>query len=161
MSADARSQIQPVKVVLPSIQIGIPLRTSAVNSLSTPEVPMAQPFSQSSSDAMNSLVRQIAVGDSAALRLLYGILCEAVGCRIRQVLADPRAAEGAIYATFVEVWWLARFHAGESADADAWISVVATHRAVERLALPGPSRYDADTPRVALAGLFGGPVPPL
>jgi hypothetical protein len=144
---------------LPTIQWARPLRTPAGRiARRMPEATMPQPFSPPPSGTLNSLIRQIALGDRAALRLLYDALWEAVGGEIRQLLPDPQAAEGALYATFVEVWWLARFHVADDTDVAAWISVVAAYRALERRSIAEPVADDADSPRVALAGLLGGPL---
>ncbi|GAA2574525.1 hypothetical protein GCM10010435_57630 [Winogradskya consettensis] len=78
-----------------------------------------------------SLVSRIAAGDPAALRMLYGALCEAAYREIQRVLSHPHDVEAVVQATFVEVWWLARYHT-QNDDIPAWVTAVAAHRAAER-----------------------------
>jgi len=93
--------------------------------MTVPPCPHAQ-------EAHRSLVKCIAVGDGGALRSLYASLEVAASGEIRQVLHQPRDVQPVVYATFVEVWWLARFHVEDDADIATWVMAVATRRAIEQ-----------------------------
>jgi DNA-directed RNA polymerase specialized sigma24 family protein len=117
-------------------------------------------------ETLNVLIGRIAAGDRAALRTLYTALADIVTSEVRRALSDPADVQAAVCSTFVEVWWLARFHTRSDADIPAWIAFVAGQRAAERrraTASPGPGArcvsYDPDISRVALAGLLGHAVP--
>lgn len=117
-------------------------------------------------EALHVLVGRIAAGDRAALRTLYTALADIIAGEVRRALSDPAEVHAAVCSTFVEVWWLARFHTGRDTDIPAWIAFVAGQRAAERrraTASPEPGgkfiSYDPDISRVALAGLLGHAVP--
>ena len=117
-------------------------------------------------ETLHALIGRIAAGDRAALRTLYSALADIVALEVRRALPDPAEADAAVCSTFVEVWWLARFHTGRDADIPAWIAFVAGQRAAERrraTASPEPGAkfiaYHPDVSRVALAGLLGHAVP--
>ena len=117
-------------------------------------------------ESLNALIGRIAAGDRAALRTLYTALADIVAGEVRRALTDPAEVQAAVCSTFVEVWWLARFHTQPNADIPAWIAFVAGQRAAERrraTASPQPGTkfisYDPDISRVALAGLLGHAVP--
>lgn len=117
-------------------------------------------------ETLHVLVGRIAAGDRAALRTLYAALADIVAGEVRRALSDPAEVQAAVCSTFVEVWWLARFHTGRDADIPAWIAFVAGQRAAERRRAtvtgdPGGRlvAYDPDVSRVALAGLLGHAAP--
>jgi DNA-directed RNA polymerase specialized sigma24 family protein len=117
-------------------------------------------------ETLHVLIGRIAAGDRAALRTVYAALADIVTAEVRRALSDPAEVHAAVCSTFVEVWWLARFHTGRDADIPAWIAFVAGQRAAERrraTASPEPGvkfiSYDPDISRVALAGLLGHAVP--
>jgi DNA-directed RNA polymerase specialized sigma24 family protein len=86
-----------------------------------------------------ALVERVAVGDHPALRQLYDSLCDPVHQQIRGVLTDPGDISPVLHATFVEVWWLARFHTAAGEDHATWILGIAARRAAERRAVPRPT----------------------
>jgi len=117
-------------------------------------------------ETLNVLIKRIAAGDRAALRTLYTALSDIVAGEVRRALSDPADVQAAVCSTFVEVWWLARFHTREDADIPAWIAFVAGQRAAERRRATATLRpatrsisYDPDISRVALAALLGHAVP--
>jgi hypothetical protein len=117
-------------------------------------------------ETLNVLIGRIAAGDRAALRTLHFVLGDIVAAEVRRTLSDPVEVHAAVCSTFVEVWWLARFHTDSDADIPAWITFVAGLRTVERKRLisspqPGATvvSYDPDISRVALAGLLGHDAP--
>jgi hypothetical protein len=63
-------------------------------------------------------------------------------------MPDPADAAAGVSATFVEVWWLARFHAAAGTDVPAWIMTIADRRAGERLGvMPGTGSRDHSSAR--------------
>jgi hypothetical protein len=94
--------------------------------------------------AFVALVRRVAAGDRAALRILYNALCEPVSDQIRRGLPLPQDVRAVVDATFVEVWWMARFHVAAVADSDVltWVLGVARQRATERLRAVGVDARD-------------------
>jgi DNA-directed RNA polymerase specialized sigma24 family protein len=113
-------------------------------------------------ESLPVLIERIAAGDRDALRTLYACLSGTVCGEVERVLSDPHEVRAVVYSTFVEVWWLARFHTRKDADIPAWISVVAGQRATEQQrtnALLDSAaelrRYGEDRNRVILAGLLG------
>ena len=126
------------------------------------------PPSSALPETLHVLVGRIAAGDRAALRTLYTALADIVAGEVRRALTDPAEVHAAVCSTFVEVWWLARFHTGRDADIPAWIAFVAGQRATERRRAtaarePGGKfiAYAPDVSCVALAGLLGHTVPAL
>ncbi|MGX6608524.1 hypothetical protein ACWKSP_41390 [Micromonosporaceae bacterium Da 78-11] len=117
-------------------------------------------------ETLSALIGRIAAGDRAALQTLYSSLGDIVHAEVRRALSDPDDVQAAVYATFVEVWWLARFHTRDGADIPTWITVVAGRRAAERrwAATTAKPRidtfaYGVDSNRTALAGLLGRALP--
>jgi DNA-directed RNA polymerase specialized sigma24 family protein len=79
------------------------------------------------------LVRRVARADRPAFASLYDTLSPRVSVQIQQTLPDRVDAAAICRATFVEVWWLARFHVALGTDVLAWIAGIAARRGAERL----------------------------
>ena len=98
--------------------------------------------------ALIALVRRVARGDERAFARLYDRLAPAVSDRIAAAVPDPADVAAITSATFVEAWWLARFHSAAGADVPAWIMSIASRRAGERIAgLRAGTGDDAFPPR--------------
>ena len=80
---------------------------------------------------LQRLVVRIAGKDRIAFADLYDAVSPELYSQIRSVLTSPVRAVGVLAATFVEVWALARFHAGDH-DAEAWITDIAVRRTMDR-----------------------------
>jgi DNA-directed RNA polymerase specialized sigma24 family protein len=102
------------------------------------------------------LVGRIAHGDRAAFRRLYARLHSPVCDHVDEILSRRADVPAVVSSTFVEVWWLARHHAGTGTDVRTWIAGIARARATERER--GPERYGllpAEASHVALRQLLG------
>ena len=102
------------------------------------------------------LIERVAAGDRPALRQLYDTLCDPVHERLRRTLTDPGDVRAVLHATFVEVWWLARFHTGPGEDHPAWILGIAARRAAERRPVPRSTaelRHNDEISRLNFEGL--------
>jgi len=99
------------------------------------------------------LVRRVAASDRSALRLLYIALCGAVREEAGQRLARYSDVRAVVNATFLEVWWLARFHCRPGDDVLAWVIDIACRRAAERVRTPRRGSHDERT-RLDLARLI-------
>jgi DNA-directed RNA polymerase specialized sigma24 family protein len=107
---------------------------------------------------LTSLIERIAVGDRTALRLLYGELRETAGVQVGRTLSRNEDVHAVVDATFVEVWWLSRFHTANETDVPAWVNGIARRRAAERfraMSQGSDARMHDDVSRVALEGLLG------
>ncbi|GAA4940119.1 RNA polymerase sigma factor [Actinoplanes utahensis] len=93
------------------------------------------PVSEQSSDA--DLLRAIAAGQTAALRLLHHRHAGWLRARLRRRCADPDVVDAAIQDTFVAVWKDAHRFAETTADPAAWLWTIAVRRLVS--ALRGPA----------------------
>jgi DNA-directed RNA polymerase specialized sigma24 family protein len=71
------------------------------------------------------LVARVALADRPAFVRLYAMLSAQVMIDIGRILPDPEDAAAVTRATFVEVWWLAQFHAQPDTDVPAWIARIA------------------------------------
>ena len=79
-----------------------------------------------------ALVERVSRRDRTALRLIYAQLCPSAtrtACRTLSRTEDVRAV---VQGTFVEVWWMARFHTAADVDITAWVLGIAARRAGER-----------------------------
>jgi RNA polymerase sigma-70 factor (ECF subfamily) len=82
-----------------------------------------------------ALVRRVAHADKRAFTQLYNELAPDVAAELRVAAPDPADAAAITSATFVEVWWLARFHTAQDTDVSAWVTGIAGRRAGERTPL--------------------------
>jgi len=104
-----------------------------------------------------ALVRRVETGDRHALRDLHASLREPVSIRVRRTLSRAGDVRAVVDATFVEVFWMSRFHATADADVLAWVFDVAARRSAERLLIVHPEahpRYHDEGGRLALAWLL-------
>jgi len=107
--------------------------------------------------ALIDLVRQVADADRRAFARLYEALAPAVAGNLRAAMPDPADAAAITSATFVEVWWLARFHAAAGTDVSEWIMAIAARRAAERLGADGKTGTDDHPSAVARSPLWPTP----
>jgi RNA polymerase sigma factor (sigma-70 family) len=94
-----------------------------------------RPVSDQSSDT--ELLRAIAGGDTAALRLLHHRHAGWLRARLRRRCADPDVVDAAIQDTFVAVWKDSHRYEQTTADAAAWLWTIAVRRLLS--ALRGPA----------------------
>ncbi|GAA2593173.1 hypothetical protein GCM10010399_24720 [Dactylosporangium fulvum] len=85
----------------------------------------------------NSLVRQIADRDPAALAHLHRLLVRRIFVHVRAGLGDTAAAVSIVRAVFVEVWRLAPASRMWHDDAHAWLLTIADRRVAEHLRARG------------------------
>lgn len=85
-------------------------------------------------DRLVALVGDVAHANHHAFIRLYRTLAPRVAAELGVALRDPAAIAAITSATFVEVWWMARFHTGSDTDVLAWITGIAVRRAGERSA---------------------------
>jgi DNA-directed RNA polymerase specialized sigma24 family protein len=78
------------------------------------------------------LLHRVAGADRSALAELYRIVSADVRVQVEHTLPDPGDVDAVMAATFVEVWWLARGHAGSHLDVRVWIRAIASRRAGDR-----------------------------
>jgi len=78
-----------------------------------------------------SLVRRVADEDRAAFAELHGRLAARLTEHLRSAALTPRFAKAIVAATFVEVWWLARYHTDPQTDVFAWLTAIAQRRTEE------------------------------
>ena len=102
---------------------------------------------------LTDLVQRVAAGDRIALRLLYIALCDAVREEAGRRLTRYRDVRSVVNATFLEVWWLARFHCEPGHDVLTWVLGIAGRRAGERARSPRRGTHDERT-RLDLARLI-------
>ncbi|HEX5997660.1 MAG TPA: hypothetical protein VFY84_21180 [Jiangellales bacterium] len=81
---------------------------------------------------MAVLVQRVARGERQALASLYEVLAPEVLDTIRRRLSDAVESTCVLRATFVEVWWTARYHTAAGA-ARGWVTGVAAQRTIERM----------------------------
>ncbi|GAA2376506.1 hypothetical protein GCM10010170_080670 [Dactylosporangium salmoneum] len=85
----------------------------------------------------NSLVREIADRDPAALANLHRLLVRRIFVHVRAGLGDTAAAVSTVRAVFVEVWRLAPASRMWHDDAHAWLLTIANRRVAEHLRAQG------------------------
>jgi DNA-directed RNA polymerase specialized sigma24 family protein len=101
-----------------------------------------------------ALVRSVAHADRHAFTRLYHALAPTIATELCATVPNPADVAAISSATFVEVWWLARFHTAPDTDVSAWITGIAVRRAVERI----PTRtVDDQRNEIALAVLLDHP----
>lgn len=104
-----------------------------------------------------ALIRRIGIGDRSALRILHAGLREPVSDWTRRALSRPEDVQAIVDATFVEVYWMSRYHATTEVDVLAWVFQIAAQRVTERLRRPDPQlrpcHHDEDR-RLALRWLL-------
>jgi DNA-directed RNA polymerase specialized sigma24 family protein len=85
-----------------------------------------------------ALIRRVGTGDRAALQILHADLRGPVSNQACRTLSRAADVQAVVDATFVEVFWMSRFHATTDVDVLAWVLEVAAQRATERLRIPHP-----------------------
>jgi DNA-directed RNA polymerase specialized sigma24 family protein len=78
------------------------------------------------------LVRRVARTDRAAFANLYDTLSPRISIQLRLMLPNQADAAAISSATFLEVWWLARFHVAHGTDVLRWAAGIAERRGAER-----------------------------
>ncbi|MEV0896935.1 RNA polymerase sigma factor [Actinoplanes sp. NPDC049802] len=111
------------------------------------------PVSEQSSDA--ELLRAIAAGQTAALRVLHHRHAGWLRARLRRRCADPDVVDAAIQDTFVAVWSDAHRYAETSADAAAWLWTIAVRRLLS--VLRGPAHRWLSSPSGELPDVTTAP----
>jgi hypothetical protein len=84
-----------------------------------------------SDDYLRLLLGQVAYGDHEAFGELFDILSGRIHREVEASGLTRYDAAAVVSMTFVEVWWLARFHLGKGQDIEGWISAIAAYRATE------------------------------
>jgi len=92
------------------------------------------------SAALLSLVRRVAVEDRAAFAELHGALCGVLTAQLRSATADHGLADAIVAGTFVEVWWLSRYHTTPDTDVLGWVAAIAVRRTEEWARHRAPDR---------------------
>jgi RNA polymerase sigma factor (sigma-70 family) len=82
------------------------------------------------------LLRAVAGGQTAALRLLHHRHAGWLRARLRRRCADPDVLDAAIQDTFVAVWKDSHRYAETTADAAAWLWTIAVRRLLSTLRGP-------------------------
>jgi len=100
-----------------------------------------------------ALVRRVESGDRDALRVLHADLLGSASDRARRTLSRDADVREVVDATFVEVFWMSRFHAASDLDVLAWVLDIVVRRATECLLTP--PCHDDEGSRLALAWLLG------
>lgn len=85
------------------------------------------------STLLTGLVRLVAAEDRAAFVDLYHRASGPLLAAVRSRRPAPPDAIAVVAAIFLEVWWLARFHAEAGVDAMAWIDRIADLELAARL----------------------------
>ncbi|WP_344617922.1 hypothetical protein [Dactylosporangium salmoneum] len=101
-------------------------------SMTTPQVDPS-----TATTSYNSLVREIADRDPAALANLHRLLVRRIFVHVRAGLGDTAAAVSTVRAVFVEVWRLAPASRMWHDDAHAWLLTIANRRVAEHLRAQG------------------------
>ncbi len=111
--------------------------------------------------SLTALAERVAVGDRPALQQLYGTLRDPAHDEVRRTFSATGDIRAVLHATFVEVWWMARFHTTSGDDISAWVLGIAARRAAERRHLPRTSaelEHDDETSRLTFERLLGEPL---
>lgn len=83
-------------------------------------------------DSLDDLVQRVVRGERQALASLYDVLAPEVLDTIRRRLSDSVESMCVLRATFVEVWWMARYQTTAGA-VRGWVTDVAAQRTAERM----------------------------
>jgi DNA-directed RNA polymerase specialized sigma24 family protein len=79
------------------------------------------------------LAHRVGEGSARAFADLYDALAGTTMRVIQSQLGDSEQAESVLYATYLEVWWMARRHdSGRGTDVAEWVNAIAIRRACER-----------------------------
>lgn len=79
------------------------------------------------------LVVRIAGHDRTAFAELFDAQWTTLLAHVHCGMPDHARAEQIATASFVEVWWLARYHTGANTDVATWITEIAARRTVDAL----------------------------
>jgi RNA polymerase sigma-70 factor, ECF subfamily len=93
---------------------------------------IGDPTGPSRPDRLVAVVGDVARANHHAFTRLYRSPAPPVAAELRAALPDPAGAAAVTSATFVEVWWMARFHTAPDTDVRARITSVAARRAGQR-----------------------------
>jgi RNA polymerase sigma-70 factor (ECF subfamily) len=104
------------------------------------------------------LLRRIAGGDAAALRVLYDALAGRVVAIAQRILGDRQAAEDVAQETFVEAWRRAGQYDPARGGATAFVMTIARSRAIDRKRGAGTAQRALEAAR-AEPNASGAPLP--
>ena len=79
-----------------------------------------------------SLVRRMAVGDSAAFAELYDTMSAQLLIEVQSSGVHRDYATAIVSSTYVETWQMARFHTRPEDDVKTWLSAIVSRRSIER-----------------------------
>ena len=79
------------------------------------------------------LVARLAVGESAALQVLYLEFSPLVHGIARRILEDPEDAREAVQDTFIKLWRQAPAYHPDRGEVVAWLVFIARHAAIDRV----------------------------
>ncbi len=93
---------------------------------------------------LDGLVARIADGDRAAFRRVYAGLAGRTWAQAATAMTGHHGESPVVCATFVEVWYLARFFDRQQGGTRDWVSQICTRRSGDRLRLLAPAgdRHD-------------------
>jgi hypothetical protein len=107
----------------------IPVQASGGRNQRSEDGPPLEP--DVSPERLQWLIRRISDDDRDAFVELFDHLSGRLFDALRHRLPSPYLAAAIVTATFVEVWWLAGFHAGQDSDVVAWMDRIAQRRIAE------------------------------
>lgn len=99
------------------------------------------------SPVLLSLLRRVAREDREAFADLHNTLSPLVHERLRAVTPSTGITGGIVAATFIEVWWHARYHVAPDSDVVGWVTEIADRRMGDWQRDCDPVRTDLPAPQ--------------
>jgi DNA-directed RNA polymerase specialized sigma24 family protein len=97
------------------------------------ETPKQAITTMNASDRLHGLIDRIAAGDRVAFQRLYTLLAVPVWRDAARTLPHPRDVKAVTRSTFLEVWHMAKHHAGKAGtESRTWITAITARRARDR-----------------------------